>query len=248
MLTIRKTTGSVAGVIASMKGVPARVVPYAASIALTRTAQIAQKRDLPDAMRSAFINPTPFTLNSLFVKPSTIQTLSARVMVKDSSSRGVVPEKFLFPEVAGGERREKGFEKALRYSGWLKSGEWAIPGGAAKLDAYGNVSGPTIRSLLAMITNAGARSATRDRSGKKLKKGRQLANDIFIGTPTGGNRPAGIWRREGHRIRPLFIFTSKQPLYRKRLDFDGIALLCANANFQPEFARAFAEMRAKGKV
>lgn len=248
MLTIRNTTGSIADVIASMRDVPARLVPYAASTALTRTAQIAAKKDLPDAMRAAFINPTPFTLNSLFVKPATKENLSARVMVKDSTSRGVVPEKFLFPEVAGGSRNEKGFEKALRYAGWLKNGERAIPGGAAKLDAYGNVSGPTIRSLLAMIMNAGARSSTRDRSGKKLKKGRWLANDIFVGTPNGGNRPAGIWRREGHRIRPLFIFTSKQPLYRARLDFEGIALKCANTNFKIEFNRAFEEMRAKGRA
>lgn len=248
MLTIRHTTGSIAEVIASMKDIPARVVPYAASTALTRTAQIAAKKDLPDAMRAAFINPTPYTLNSLFVKPSTRETLSARVMVKDTASRGVVPEKFLFPEVEGGARNEKGFEKALRYAGWLKGGERAIPGGAAKLDAYGNVSGPTIRSLLAMIVNAGGRSTTRDRAGKKLKKGRQLKNDIFIGTPAGGDRPAGIWRREGRRLRPLFIFTSKTPLYRARLDFDGIALQVANTHFKTEFVRAFEEMRARGKA
>ena len=248
MLTIRNTTGNIAQVIASMRDIPARVVPYAASTALTRTAQIAAKKDLPDAMRAAFINPTPFTLNSLYVEPSNTATLSARVMVKNVSSRGVVPEKFLFPEVAGGGRNEKGFEKALRYAGWLKAGERAIPGDAAKLDAYGNVSGPTIRSLLSLIMTAGARSTTRGRDGKRLKKGRKLANDIFIGEPIGGNRPAGIWRREGQRIRPLFIFTSKTPLYRARLDFDGIALQAANTHFKTEFTRAFEEMRAKGKA
>lgn len=248
MLTIRNTTGNIADVIASMRDIPARVVPFAASTALTRTAQIAAKKDLPDAMRRVFINPTPYALNSLFVKPSTTQTLSARVMVKDTASRGVVPEKFLFPEVAGGPRGEKGFEKALRYAGWLKNGERAMPGDAEKLDSYGNVTGSSVRSLLKVIVNAGARSTTRTRDGKRLKKGRQLANDLFIGTPAGGNRPAGIWRREGQRIRPLFIFTSKQPLYRTRLDFEGIALQAANANFQTEFNRAFQEMRAKGKA
>ena len=72
MLTIRNTTGNNAQVIAnSIRDLPARVVPYVASTALTRTARIAAKTDLPDAMRSVFDNPTPVTLNSLFVKPST---------------------------------------------------------------------------------------------------------------------------------------------------------------------------------
>ena len=248
MLTISSTTGSVTDVLAGLRDIPARVVPYATSTALTRTAQIAAKKDLPDAMRAAFINPTPFTLNSLYVKPSDTATLSARVMVKNTSSRGVVPEKFLFPEVAGGARNEKGFEKALRYAGWLKAGERAMPGDAAKLDAYGNVSGATIRSLLSMIMTAGARSTTRGRDGKRLKKGRKLTNDIFIGEPIGGNRPAGIWRREGQRIRPLFIFTSKQPKYRQRLDFEGIAEQAARTHFQTEFNRAFEDLRAKGKA
>lgn len=239
MLTIRRTTGSVAEVISSMREIPARVVPYATSIALTRTAQIAAKNDLPDAMRAAFINPTPFTLNSLFVKPSTTETLSARVMVKDTASRGVVPEKFLFPEVEGGNRGEKGFERALRYGGWLKSGERAIPADDMPRDAYGNVSGPTIRSILATLEKSRGGGAA-----KGKRKGR-YGGGLFAGL-IGATR--GIWQRDGRKVKPLFIFTSKQPLYRSRLDFEGIALQAANANFQTEFTRAFEEMRAKGKA
>jgi|AntDeeMinimDraft_6_1070357.scaffolds.fasta_scaffold02366_1 hypothetical protein len=242
MLTIRKTTGSVAEVIASMRDIPARVVPYAASTALTRTAQIAAKKDLPDAMRAAFMNPTPYTLNSLFVQPSTTATLSARVMVKDTASRGVVPEKFLLPEVAGGGRNEKGFEKALRYGGWLKSGERAIPADDMPRDAYGNVSGPTIRSILATLEKPRGGGATKGR-----RKGRYGAG-LFAGQI---GKTRGIWQRDGagktRTIKPLFIFTSAAPQYRARLDFEGIALKCANANFETEFRRAFEDMRAKGK-
>lgn len=236
MLTIRNTTGNIADVIASMRDIPARVVPFAASTALTRTAQIAAKKDLPDAMRRVFDRPTPYALNSLFVKPSTTDTLSARVMVKDSASRGVVPEKFLFPEVAGGPRGEKGFERALRYGGWLKSGEYAIPSSSAVQDAYGNVSGSAVRKLL------------KDLQAPKSK--------YFAGT-VGIAKTRGIWERgtfarqgvksKDRKVKPLFIFT-RQPQYRTRLDFEGIALQAANANFQTEFNRAFQEMRAKGKA
>ena len=239
MLTIRNTTGSIADVIASMKDIPARVVPYAASTALTRTAQIAAKKDLPDAMKAVFINPTPYTLNSLFVKPSTRETLSARVMVKDTASRGVVPEKFLFPEVAGGGRNEKGFEKALRYGGWLKGGERAIPADDMPRDAYGNVSGPTIRSILATLEKPGGGGGR----GKRTKG--KYGTGLFAGQI---GKTRGIWRREGRAIKPLFIFTTKQPLYRERLDFDGIALQAANTHFKTEFSRAFEEMRARGKA
>lgn len=239
MLTIRNTTGSIADVIASMREIPARVVPYATSTALTRTAQIAAKTDLPDAMRRVFDNPTPFTLNSLFVKPSTVDTMSARVMVKDSVSRGTVPEKFLFPEVAGGGRNEKGFEKALRYGGWLKNGERVIPADDMPRDAYGNVSGPATRSILATLEKPGGGGGR----GKRTKG--KYGTGLFAGQI---GKTRGIWRRAGRAIKPLFIFTTKAPLYRARLDFEGIALQCANANFKTEFNRAFEEMRAKGKA
>ena len=239
MLTIRNTTGSIADVIASMKDIPARVVPYAASTALTRTAKIAATKDLPDAMRAVFDRPTPFTLNSLFVKASTKETLTARVMVKDTASRGVVPEKFLFPEVSGGGRNEKGFEKALRYGGWLKSGQRAIPGDDMPRDSYGNVSGPAIRNILATLEKPGG-----GRAAKGKRKGR-FKDGIFAGVI---GKTSGIWQRDARGLKPLFIFTSKAPLYRARLDFDGIALNAANTHFKTEFKRAFEEMRAKAKA
>lgn len=239
MLTIRNTTGSIADVIASMVDIPARVVPYATSTALTRVAQIAASKDIPAEMVRVFQNPTPFTLNSLYVQPSTTQTLSARVMVKNSASSGVVPEKFLFPEVAGGVRNEKGFERALRFGGWLKNGERVVPARDMPRDAYGNVSGPTIRSILATLEKPGGGGGRGKRINGKYGTG------LFAGQ-VGATR--GIWQREGRKVKPLFIFITKQPLYRPRLDFDGIVLKCANANFQTEFIRAWDDMRAKGKA
>lgn len=108
------STGSIAEMIASVRDVPARRVPYAVSTALTRTVRRAAKDDLPAKMALVFDRPTCYTLNSLFVVPSKVSTLSARVMVKNRTSTGVVPEKFLQPEVKGGPRGEKGIEKALR--------------------------------------------------------------------------------------------------------------------------------------
>ena len=51
MLAISQS-GTVADVLASMRGVHSYVVPYAAAMALTRTAKVAYKDALPDAMRA----------------------------------------------------------------------------------------------------------------------------------------------------------------------------------------------------
>lgn len=82
------------------------------------------------------------------------------------------------------------------------------------------------------------------RVAKGKRKG-SLKNGIFAGVIGNTN---GIWRRDARGLTPLFIFTSKPPLYRARLDFDGIALNAANTHFPTEFKRAFEEMRAKGKA
>lgn len=222
MITITKT-GSIDQIIREVRGIPARLVPYAASTALTRIAQSAAKVDLPAEMSRVFDRPTPYAMNSLFVVPATAQTLSARVMVKNTAGRGIVPEKFLQPEVEGGGRNEKGFEKALRYAGILKSGERALPSRELALDAYGNVPGPRLRSIL-----------------NQLKTGGQKAS-VFAGA-VGRKKTRGIWIRKGtgknRTITPLMIFTTTAPRYRARLDFTGVVQRVAEKNFKDEFSTA----------
>ncbi|MBH2008079.1 MAG: hypothetical protein I8H71_00360 [Xanthomonadaceae bacterium] len=241
-------TGSISQMIREVRDIPARVIPYAASTALTRTAQLAAKDALPGAMRRAFDRPTPYAINSLFVKPATAQTLSARVMVKNTATRGVVPENFLQPGVEGGGRREKGIEKALRYSGLLKTGFRVMPGGAQKLDAFGNVSGASIRSLLSILGQLnGVGAGRKDVVGGRVKnKGSKLKNDLFVGIPSGGNRPDGIWRRERGKLRPLFIFTNKAPKYTARFDFTGVVQGVAEKQFSTIFAAEVEKMISKG--
>ncbi|RYF01440.1 MAG: hypothetical protein EOO32_03955 [Comamonadaceae bacterium] len=86
MLTVSRTGPTIAEVIASVRDVPARIIPYAASTALTRTAKHAELVELPAEMRKVFRNPVAYTINSLRVEPSTKDTLRARVMVKDKAA------------------------------------------------------------------------------------------------------------------------------------------------------------------
>lgn len=227
MLNITNT-GSIAQMIRDVRGIPTRVIPYAASTALTRTAQRAAKEDLPAEMNRVFDRPTPYTMNSLFVKPSTAFTLSARVMVKDTAGSGVVPEKFLQPEVEGGSRGQKGMEKALRYAGILRASERVVPSHDMKLDAFGNVSGSIVRSILSRVEKPGGKAAR----GAK-------GSGIFSGQ-IGSTR--GIWERSGkgkaRKVKPLFIFTQSQPQYRSRLDFTGVVERVAEKYFRDEFSKA----------
>ena len=240
MFNIR-TTGSIADVIASVRNVPTRLIPYAASTALTRTAKHAATVDLPAEMRAVFTGPTAYALNSLRTEPASKDSLSARVMVKNQAG-GVSPENFLFPEVEGGPRKAKRAESAMRYAGVLRSGQFAMPGKGIELDASGNVKGAEVRTILAALKNIRAASG----AVAKQRKGRKLANDLFVGVPRGGNRLDGIWRREGERLRPLFVFTNKAPTYAKRLDFSGTVQRVALERFRPEFEKAVAAELAKG--
>mgnify|MGYP003599001824 CR=1 FL=1 len=234
MLTIRNT-GSIADVIASVRDVPARVIPYAASIAMTRSAQAAQKEVRAEMLR-VFDRPTPYTLNSMYIEPASITKLEARIAVKNQPGSGVRPENFLYPEVDGGGRKAKGFESAMRGAGFLKPGMFIMPGKETKLDQYGNVSGSNIRSVMALLAN------TRGTSGKKLR------NSLFVGKPAGGTRPDGIWRREGKRLRPLFIFTSRAPHYAARLDFTGVVQSVVLKRFSDEFYKSVTTILSKARA
>lgn len=242
MINVRHSGASIADVAASMRGVQSYMVPYAAAAALTRTAKHAADKAVPDAMRAAFSSPVSYTLKSLRTEPATKDSLSARVMVKNTADGGVRPENFLAPQVEGGGRKFKGLEAGLRYAGVLRAGQYAMPGEGLSLDAHGNVKGADVRTILTALKSIRAASST----GTKLRKGGKLKNDLFVGKPRGGNRPDGIWRREGHRLRPLFVFASKAPAYRQRLDFNGVVQRVALERFRPEFEKALQAMVAKG--
>lgn len=226
MLNITRSGQSLGEAAASLRDIPAWVIPYATAAALTRTAKIGQS-EMISAMRSAFDRPTAYTLNSTFITVATKDSLTARIGIKNQLGRGVVPENFLFPEVFGGGRREKRFERALRFAGFLRDGERAMPGAGVPLDGYGNVSASTIRNILRQVG-----------SSKK--------STIFAGA-LGRKQTRGIWKRDGRSIKPLFVFTTSMPQYSQRLDFAATAETATRQNFSTEFYRAVNTMLAKAR-
>ncbi|MDZ4282809.1 MAG: hypothetical protein U1C04_18845 [Hydrogenophaga sp.] len=219
MLNISRSGTTLAEMAASVQSIPTRVIPFAAATALTRTAKLAQTAVIAQ-MRSSFDRPTAYTLNSTFIVPATRERLTARVGVKNQGGSGIRPENYLVPGVFGGGRREKRFEAAFRLAGFMRDGERAMPGSGATLDANGNVSAGAIRTILRQVSKGASKRAT-----------------VFAGAVgQGGTR--GIWRREGGALKALFIFTTAQPDYSIRFDFEGAAAQASRQNFQSEFYRA----------
>ncbi len=235
MLAVKGDAGVVAAVVRALRDIPAAVVPYATSMALTAVARAAQK-DVVAAMPRVFDRPTPYTLNATFVEPARKDRLTARVAVKDSgSSGGVAPEHYLLPEVLGGRRDEKRSERALRYAGVLAPGQRAVPARGAPLDAYGNLERSTYTSIRRAL------------GAQKLgaQKGTRSASLFVLGRP-GAYR--GVFMRQGRNLQPLLVFTRAEPQYRQRLDFTGLAETAVTAAFGVEFDAALTKLLRNGSA
>ena len=227
-------------------------VPYATKVAINNTAAKAQTA-VRKQMAAVFDRPTPWVLNSIRIKYATTQNLQADLAFKDKntveSSRSMVE-----PNVFGGARHFKAMEARLMGIGLLPSGYNVVPGGAAKLDAYGNMSRGQITQLLNVLgtyTEAGYSKADA-RTVARLAKG-NVKKNIYgftywvnkVGSPGRNKRlQPGVYQRVktgfGTSLKPVLIFVKKAN-YKHRLDFFGVAEQVVSKEFPGEFERAFDE-------
>jgi hypothetical protein len=221
---------------------------FAMAVALTRTAQDVKKAE-EEEMRRTFDSPTPYTLRSLFLKPATRANLEAMVWVKDDrAGSGTPATKYLLPQIEGGRRGIKGFEKALQQAGHMRKGYKAVPGQFARLDRFGNVSFGQIIQILSALRITLTAGHTRNQSfdAKKQARARQRQGGQIFALPDGrGKLPPGIYQRRdfsfgGAAPRPLFVFVSEVS-YRKRFRFHDVAQRTVATKFQRHFDRAYAE-------
>jgi hypothetical protein len=245
-----------AEVARSLRDIPARVLPYAASTAATRVAQHLARVAIPDEMRRVFSGPTRWTLNSLRFERATKDKPVARVAVKDDApNNGTRPENYLLPQVEGGGRKEKRFERSLRYGGLLPQGWRAMPGQGAKLDADGNFRRGEMQRILTATRTAfdpAQRKTTSARSKRNARNAPYFGITPLVGRFIGGEyresksrMQPGVYRREGRSVKPVLIFTRTQPVYRQRLDFVAVAERVTLERYPIEFDRAVREILAR---
>jgi len=235
MLEVRRTGPSLAAAARGIEDVPTRVLPYATATAMTKGVKRAQQAVIT-RMSQAFVRPVAYTLNSTRVEVATKDKLFARLAVKDQRvGSGTRPESYLFPEVEGGTRNQKGLEKLLQFRGFLQPGEWAYPQSSSILDQNGNVSAPKVRSILGQLGKPGSK--------------------FFVGT-LGKSRTHGLWERGEHKggrtgkkqtrsVRAVFIFSRNVPTYKPRLDFTGAAEKAVREDFASDFYAAAQQIRRK---
>jgi hypothetical protein len=223
----------------------ARLAPkqwaFATAVALTRTAQRVKVAEVAE-MRRVFDRPTPYTLNSLYLTRATPSNQQARVWFKDFAPKGTPAGKYLLPEVHGGNRAHKRFEKLLQHAGLLPVGRALVPATAAPLDAYGNVQRSVYAKILSQLkaqADPSANESTRSRGRAKKRRGGRY----FYGNP--GHKGRGIWERFsfafGSAVKPVFIEVSGVPSYRSRFDFFGVGTRVANSAFGEEFDKSATE-------
>jgi hypothetical protein len=201
-------------------------VPLAIAKALTFTAKKGIQPELIREMSRVFDRPTRFTLNSTYVKPATVQTMTAWVGVKDYASKAIPAIKWLAPQIFGGSRGLKRSEMLLRSQGILYPDEHIVPGEKARLDAHGNMSRGQMQQILSRV-GASFDGLTRARGRVSRVKGTGYSETYFyVRTPMGRLSRRGIYRRvlfaSGSAVEPVLIFV-KRPRYRRRYNFFRIA-------------------------
>jgi len=195
-------------------------LPFATSVALNETAFKAREA-LNGSTRQYFNQPVKFTQSAFLVQKSKKRDLVAYVYANNQQGRNRA--RYLRYGIHGGPRVAKGFERFFAGAdkdGTLRPGTALIPTSLVKLTAAGNVSLATLRSISKGL------STTNKRGG------------FFVGTPKGGNRPPGIYRRSREQLFPYFIATTDRPDYTGRFNIESIGAKVIERRFGINFQAA----------
>ena len=222
-------------------------LPFGAIVALSRTAVLARDAVRQD-MKRVFRHPTPYAMNAPRAVTATKETQSSAVILRDTGS--VPAGNYLGPEIDAGQRRVKRFEMALRYKGILPAGMFVVPGKAAKLDSYGNMSEAQIQDVLGSLQaytpgSALARRVIRANTRRVLGKRARAAVKYFVAKSNVTHQPIGVYKVESRgKVAPVMSFV-RAPQYHQRLDFYGVVRTTAEASFGPQLDRALGELAQK---
>lgn len=217
-----------------LNAIQRKQVPFAASVALNRTA-FDMQRDGSDAM-SVFDRPRGQTLKGLYVLKSKKTDLTAIVGVKSRKTGRIPVSEYLQANIDGGGRVDKRSEILLKNAGVLPKDMQARPGPDARLDRYGNMSRGQIVQILSYFKAFGSiktsgRGFDGDTKSQKLNRGkRATARSMFV-------LPSGVYERRGRQVQYILTFTRPE-LYPRSYDFETIARASAARHFRGNFDKA----------
>lgn len=236
-------------VVRHLRDVAPSQVRYVAARTLTTLAKSAQA-DMAEHTRRTFDRPTPWWQNATRTVPATKSNLEASVFLKDESVGKALPlAKTMAHHVIGGARAWKRSEGALLRAGLMAPGEIAVPGAAAQIDAYGNMSRGQVAQILSWFqafpdvgSTKNSTAATRARRTKG-RLGRRYGVRYFFKRDRPGR---GIYLATqtgfGSSIKPVLMFV-RRGVYAKRFDMDAIARATVARDAQRVFAEVWEEAR-----
>ena len=198
----------------------AKQLPFATSLALNETAFKARLA-LNGSTKQYFNAPTKFTQSAFLVQKSKKTDLVAIVYANNQQGRNRA--RYLRYGIKGGPRVAKGFERYFAGAdndGTISPGTALIPTSLVKTTAQGNVSVATLKSISKGL------STTNKRGG------------FFVGTPRGGNRPPGIYRRSREQLFPYFIAARSAPRYTGRFPIQDVGSKVVQRQFNQQLIAA----------
>lgn len=249
VITVKVDTSGLLKLKSELEG-KGKQVAFAASRALNAAAFKATQ-DTSKEIGRVFDKPTPWVLRSVRYTKATKQKLEATVDFDFwGNKQGVTVSQVLRAEISGGQRRLKRHEIALQRAGILPPGQAIVPGDAAKMDQYGNMSSGQIVQIMAWFRSfgeVGYKANMTDKTRKRLAKDKrngQRGFAYFVLHQRHGKLLPGVYQRFdmgfGSAIKPVMIFVPL-PKYRRRLDFYGLAEKSARAEFSAQFPVMLAE-------
>jgi hypothetical protein len=204
-------------------------LPFATSVALNNVAFDARKA-INAGTKGAFDKPVKFTQSAFLVQKSKKKSLAAFVYAQDKAGKDRA--RYLRFGIAGGTRPQKGldvyFENAVPNDGTIPAGAYFMPTSLVKTNASGNVTQATLRRI--------SKGVSGDPRG-----------GFFIGTPRGGNRPPGIYRRSRNQLQPYFIATTDRPDYTGRFNIEAIGAKVIERRFGFHFNAALSKALSTAK-
>jgi hypothetical protein len=253
MITI-KMVGSAARMLQTQQ----KQVRFAMLTAMNQTA-FAIRAELAKRMPAELDRPKPSTLKSIQVEKAKKEDLTAVIRYK-KSGEGVPSDRFLPHNVTGGGRPDKRSELMLSAAGLLPDGMQTVPGAAAQLDAYGNMSRGQIVSILSFFKTFGQARWKETRTGRAggvagdllnstrmNRAARSRSNKVYFVVMPGDPRlPAGIWQRQNKSAKPILMFV-RRGRYQPRIKMKETGRLVVKRDFNRLFDAAYSRALATAR-
>jgi len=195
--------------------------PKAVAFALNKTAFQVREAEMNE-IKNVFDRPTPFTIKAVEVIKAYPNRLYSKIKLRDFAGKGIPASVYLRPQIIGGGRELKRFERRLKESNKLPAGYFVVPGRGAKLNKYGNISQGQIVQILSLLGTFGNLLGAQMNVTRESRKRNKRLPNIFLISPGHHRLPPGIWERKSNSIRSILLFV-KNVHYKKRLKFFEVA-------------------------